>query len=526
MIFFAKKNGSFVKAFQPETITSIDQIASLPFESEKYYPLERAYSIDVLSTKKILDRYGWYVHQLKEVLPLSREEFDDIVLPVIIQFANYAHLLPASQANHHRGQGGLLIHSFESAIAAVKHVDTIQLPRKSYEVFYNNKARWKVAAAIMMLCHDLGKVEDMEIHRIDGIRWMPERESLMTFVDGTRDFRVFWKRERQYQTHQLASIRLSRFLLTKSLIDYLVAYSSVEILNAIDEAIVFQRNVLAHTLKYAEQVSIEKYGEMHRDYYPSIKSPQAALAYTLLSCAIYNYSFGEWTINQENSEILVDKSGMYLKVCTRVAREIGDRAKLMGYKGIPFDLDAMIRVLKEGGETVPAYEEVQYFDIRIKGQSDYQKYLKVNPSGELHLFAASSSVELEFKTTEPQHVLTPEESALPATSKDEPESSLETLSESDLWQTLEAPMDEKNEIIFLNKLINTLAEQLQQGSGTLIENLTTNSNVKTSGSVGLERVLARHHISTITLQYHFQLNKSRGTFALNANRHLLTFRTQ
>ncbi|MCU0970380.1 MAG: TraI domain-containing protein, partial [Gammaproteobacteria bacterium] len=50
------------------------------------------------------------VARLQDGLAFTDARFTTLVRPVIARYAAFVHLLPASEAHHHRGAGGLLRH--------------------------------------------------------------------------------------------------------------------------------------------------------------------------------------------------------------------------------------------------------------------------------------------------------------------------------------------------------------------------------------------------------------------------------
>ena len=77
--------------------------------------------------------------------------------------------LPASAAHHHAEPGGLYRHSVEVALKALEEFEgnmkMEQRPDGSVDSFRSsrNRSRWQYATFIASLCHDLGKVFDLEV---------------------------------------------------------------------------------------------------------------------------------------------------------------------------------------------------------------------------------------------------------------------------------------------------------------------------------------------------------------------------
>jgi Putative helicase len=138
--------------------------------------------------------------------------------------------LPASENHHHSRPGGLYQHSLEVALRALEEFAgttiTERRPDGTRDSFQTarNKPRWQYAAFIAALCHDIGKLLEMEL-RIGDTRWRPFEEPYLEFVQRCRKSPTLtWKPEREHGDHALLSPSLLfRQLLTPDDIDYLGA---------------------------------------------------------------------------------------------------------------------------------------------------------------------------------------------------------------------------------------------------------------------------------------------------------------
>jgi len=94
--------------------------------------------------------------------------------------------LPASAEDHHSESGGLYEHSLEVGLKALEEFEgNIIMERKpdgSVDSFRSarNRPRWQYAMFIAALCHDLGKLFDLEV-RGGEQRWCPLHQPLAEF---------------------------------------------------------------------------------------------------------------------------------------------------------------------------------------------------------------------------------------------------------------------------------------------------------------------------------------------------------
>ena len=126
-------------------------------EVPRYPPFMKG--IPLKSPEAILSHHRDLISRIKDMAALSDEEFDTLYMEALRRFAAFVHLLPASQAHHHRGAGGMLRHGIEVALWAMQGAENVlvggeRIPKSRREL----QPRWRFAVFISGLCHDIGKV--------------------------------------------------------------------------------------------------------------------------------------------------------------------------------------------------------------------------------------------------------------------------------------------------------------------------------------------------------------------------------
>src|SRR5437879_10772112 len=105
---------------------------------------------------------------------------------LLVRFRAVVGDLPASAEHHHSEAGGLYQHSLEVGLRALEEFEgNILMERKpdgSVDSFRSarNRPRWQYATFIAALCHDLGKLFDLEV-RGGEQRWCPLHQPLAEF---------------------------------------------------------------------------------------------------------------------------------------------------------------------------------------------------------------------------------------------------------------------------------------------------------------------------------------------------------
>src|SRR5205823_12202993 len=121
----------------------------------------------------------------------------------------------------------LYAHSVEVALGTLEAFEgNIVMERKpdgSVDSFQSarNRPRWQYASFIAALCHDVGKLFEIEIKAGDR-RWCPLQQTYSDFCRGTRKpLAVTWSRERRHGTHAVLNGFLFQHLLSPDDLEYL-----------------------------------------------------------------------------------------------------------------------------------------------------------------------------------------------------------------------------------------------------------------------------------------------------------------
>jgi hypothetical protein len=173
--------------------------------------------------------------------------------------------LPASADHHHSETGGLYAHSVEVALGTLEAFEgNIMMERKpdgSVDSFRSsrNRPRWQYATFIAALCHDLGKLFDLEL-RTEERRWYPLQQTYADFVRVDRKpLTISWKPERQKGAHALLSCFLIHHLLSPEDADYLGLPRFIHIAETlVGSHSRTKGSPIGQTLKKADQSSVER----------------------------------------------------------------------------------------------------------------------------------------------------------------------------------------------------------------------------------------------------------------------------
>lgn len=164
--------------------------------------------LPVLPVEKLLEAHTGRLTSLKELAGLSEPNFDRFYKTSIHNFARLVQLLPASEVHHHASPGGMLAHTLDVCVIALKL-------RRSYVLSTSNNAEdvsveqdiWTYSIFLAALCHDLAKpVVDQIIDIYDLNYDVHQWEPWTNFLDEQGQwYTCKFIRNRQYQLHEKAS---------------------------------------------------------------------------------------------------------------------------------------------------------------------------------------------------------------------------------------------------------------------------------------------------------------------------------
>jgi Putative helicase len=212
---------------------------------------------------EILGEHEELIDKLRK-LSENKAVFDERHRVVIERYANYVYLLPASEAHHHRGTGGLLRHGLEVAKYVLQEsYDRLHGMQLSPRERKAARERWLFAAFVAGLCHDIGKVADMEVFTPSGQVWDHHLQPLAAWfheLPGQED-RVYvqWRRERQ-DHRQMGLSKMAHHILTQEDLTYLHVIEPV-LLGQIHQAIMGEgapRNAITEMLEIGDKKSVSQ----------------------------------------------------------------------------------------------------------------------------------------------------------------------------------------------------------------------------------------------------------------------------
>ena len=334
----------------------IVSIADLPLKSDnsvldsRWPPFPRA--VQVLSPKHLINAQAELVRNLCSAIPLSDDEVERYLMPVVWNLACFVHLLPASAHHHHRGLGGLFGHSLETAIFAAQTAKNKIFDYKAKpEDAYMNKARWILACALAGLTHDVGKaVLDIRVYSDKGT-WHPTTGSITEWcrAKGISAYYVAMNEDREHNKHEQASLAYARVILPRRTYLYLSQTGNSKIEEELHAAINGQREgcLVGEILGEADSLSVKLDERRQGTIDPRDKLVTTPLADAIVKAMRSLIKEGTWKINTQDANVWLTTQGCFIDWS-----DVSDITKVLaaeGVKSVPHDNSAMASMLLTEG---------------------------------------------------------------------------------------------------------------------------------------------------------------------------------
>ncbi len=284
-------------------------------------------------------------------LALPYEVWDEFVFDTVIRFATWCQELPASENYHHASPRGLLLHSLDVAIYAMRiRRNYILPPNTAPEDVIHREIVWVYGVFLCALLHDVGKVLDMEIELFVGegkapLRWTPAHGAI------AQPYRFRYHGARQYAQHQHAGLMWLTPLLTQNpmtaitsdrqLYHEISAYLSG---NADAESVIAQIVMQADAASVAQNLGADKEGiNLAAE---KARGAGLSLAGQLRLTLTHLLQSGAFPLNKKGAEGFVDGDNLFL-----MSKPMADRIRSAllerGITNVPTDNSRLFNELQQ-----------------------------------------------------------------------------------------------------------------------------------------------------------------------------------
>lgn len=250
---------------------------------------------------------------------------------VIAKLRDLVGDLPASAGHHHSTRFGLLRHSLEVALKMLEQSSTTPVthpPDGVLDGFENsgNDPRWQYLHFLAGLCHDLGKLFEMDV-RQGPRRWSPLHETYADFLRQAKMNSVMsWRADRVRGAHAIFSPSLVHHLIDCSDCKYLGREGLTQLVDAIvGTHNTEQPSPVARVLSKLDQKSVEEAAPEWMLKRSDSKVSQFVRAIRIL------IEKGELGVNSFAAPVYVagDKAAVVVPLAIQSARDLLKQDKVM-----------------------------------------------------------------------------------------------------------------------------------------------------------------------------------------------------
>jgi len=273
--------------------------------------------------------------------------------PAMLRLAAFVHLLPASQAHHHRGAGGMLRHSLEVGLWALQQTEGklirgVTTPQQRRVI----EPRWRLAVFLAGVCHDLGKVvTDLTVtDRANAQRWRPYHQGVYDWAlsHEIENYFLHWQ-EGRGRHHTNVSSTLIDAVIAKESFDW-ISDGSTDVVIWLTESLNSnpgQTNQIHDYVVRADQLSVER----------DLKTMGVAMAGYEIGVPVERYLTdimrrlvreGVWRINEPSARVW-NIDGITYLVWPMAGEEIARRTNDEDIPGLPKTPDGILDMMVERG---------------------------------------------------------------------------------------------------------------------------------------------------------------------------------
>ncbi|EOC0012237.1 MobH family relaxase [Cronobacter turicensis] len=317
----------------------------------RYPPAERGFPA-LVPGKALLGLQKEILSDIKRELMIRDSEFEAFIYPMLVNFADFVHLLPASEYHHHRAQGGLLRHTLEVVLYSIKIAKSFEFDANETPVIKSDRAlAWRIAVVVGAVMHDIGKpISDVEVWDASGEKhWMPSVNSLPQWAKENQIERyfLFWRPDRHERHHNTSLTKMSD-IVPKGLLIFLTEEGN-DIYNELTEALAGSnsyraqssrtetgtayKNKIHRIVSTADSRSVKQ--DLRRYSGDAVRSAQTGVSVVarMMDAMRLLIKRGDWQVNKPGSPIWYTTEGLFIVWGTAV--------------------DPITKIVKDSGIAVP-----------------------------------------------------------------------------------------------------------------------------------------------------------------------------
>jgi integrating conjugative element relaxase (TIGR03760 family) len=321
------------------------------------------------------------VESIRAVSGFHNEAFDQLCLPAIHSFAEAVQMMPASQAHHHSGPGGMLVHALEVVEFALRRRKAYLLPQGAQaEDILRLEHLWTYAMFVGALLHDIGKpIADQRVSLIlrDGSSrpWTPLAEPMTR--QGATHYKVeFVHEDKNYDYHTQVAMTMYPLVVPTLGRDWLAQDRKLmSQLSAWLYGDIYKAGVIGEIVSQADGDSVAaNLGIGDRKRLPTAK--EVPLVEKLLRSLRYLLVTGKLPLNRDGAAGWVHEGHVWLLV-PRVVDAVREDLVTQGHTGIPANNERVFDVWQEHNCLIPSDKGKAVWTVIVDGDGYRHRFTAV-----------------------------------------------------------------------------------------------------------------------------------------------------
>ncbi len=312
----------------------------------------------IIKGKSLLRPHRKTIVAIQSIVGLEKRFWNHLYLQTMINLAEYVQGLPASEAHHHSDVGGLLQHTLETTLNALRiRRGKLLPPNADAETVTRLKDLWTYAVFTGAIGHDLGKpITDIAVKLYDnkgvGRDWSPFKGSMRS--TGARRYSIEYRRNRSYAAHGRSSVLYVHYIIPVTGLEWLASNSDVffywiNLITGHEE----ESGIIGSIIHEADKASVA--GNLAGDQTavaPAANTSRKPLYQRIVTSLRYQIDQGHLPLNRDGAAGWI-KDGALWVVVKRALDQVRDHMAQEGQTGIPARNDRIMDELQQFGVLKP-----------------------------------------------------------------------------------------------------------------------------------------------------------------------------
>ena len=345
-----------------------------------FYP-NREEALPAAPPEILLQTQQMLVEKLHQASGFSYSDFNNYLRPVLQNYAQFVHLLPASENHHHWDIGGLLRHGLECGYhaarrceAAVFALDFTPSQRKALE------PRYRMCAILGAIMHDLGKPL-FDVGAVDEsgkLQWDPHVLPLHAWLteNSLKHYFITWRHAPRGTKHEAFTTAAIYRIVPEETLRWIAAAGSQKPFSEMLLAMTSRHdpsNPLVEIIKQADQLSVSRDILASRSRLAQTGQGGLRSVASRLVRSLHDKLFsGEWRLNRVGDPVWYTEDGI-VAVFPEITHRMVQSLRDSGEQGVVHDSMQVLEILADYGFTqpniLPDGRAMHTWHVTIEGES-------------------------------------------------------------------------------------------------------------------------------------------------------------